>query len=240
MEPILSLKNVVINQGDNFRLSISNLELFPKRIYALTGANGSGKSTLLRALAFLQHPHQGSIHFNGGATTITEKRQQITLVEQTPYLLKGTVYDNLAYGLQLRKVEHKEQERRIQSALEQVDLTALSQRNVEALSGGEVHRVALARALALEPKIILLDEPTSNIDNKSLHVFETLLRKLPSNGVTVVFSTHDSSQPERLKSEIIRIDNGQLINADDGMQNTTHDNLKENMIWQRLMNVHES
>lgn len=240
MDPILSLKNVVINQGDTFCLSINNLDLFPQRIYALTGANGSGKSTLLRAMALLQRPQQGSIHFNSEAATITKKRQQITLVEQTPYLLKGTVYDNLAFGLQLRKIDTTEQQKRIQSVLELVDLASLSQRNVDTLSGGEIHRIALARALALEPKIILLDEPTSNIDNKSLHIFETLLKELPNRGVTVVFSTHDRSQPERLNSEIIRIDNGHLINATDVAQNHTQENQKENKIWQRLMNVHES
>lgn len=240
MEPILSLKNVVIQQGANFCLSINNLELFPQRSYALTGPNGSGKSTLLRVLALLQQPQQGTIRFNSKAKTITEKRQQITLVEQSPYLFTGTVYDNLAFGLKLRGIHIKEQQQRIQSALEMVGLEALAQRKYDNLSGGEIQRIALARALVLEPNIILLDEPTASIDSNNVQTFETLLSTLPSRGVTVVYSTHDHSQPQRLASEVIRIDHGQLINAENVLQKNTQDNLKENTIWQRLMNVHES
>lgn len=240
MEPILSLKNVVIHQGDNFCLSIDSLELFPQRSYALSGANGSGKSTLLRVLALLQQPQQGTIIFDSKAKTITEKRQQITLVEQSPYLFKGTVYDNLAFGLKLRGIHTKDQQQRIQSALEMVGLSALAQRMFDNLSGGEIQRIALARALALEPNIILLDEPTASVDGDSVQNFEALLSELPRRGVTVVYSTHDQSQPQRIGSEVIRIDHGQLVNASNTRQKNTNDNLKENTIWQRLMNVHES
>lgn len=227
MAPILSLKNVVIHQGDNFCLSIDSLELSPQRSYALTGANGAGKSTLLRILALLQQPQQGTIFFNSKAKTITEKRQHITLVEQSPYLFKGTVYDNLAFGLTLRGIHTKEQQQRIQSALDMMGLTALAQRNVDNLSGGEIHRVALARALALEPNIILLDEPTASIDSDSVQTFETLLGELPRRGVTVVYSTHDHSQSQRIGSEVICIDHGQLVNAANKLQKNTQDNLKE-------------
>lgn len=240
MKPILSLHNIVIQQGRDFCLSIDKLELFPQSSYALIGANGSGKSTLLRVLALLQQPQQGNVYFDSDATTITAQRQQITLVEQSPYLLKSTVYDNLDFGLKLRGLPAKERQQRIHSALETVGLTALIQRNCDNLSGGEIQRVALARALALQPKIILLDEPTANIDSTSVLAFETLLGSLPERGVTVVFSTHDRSQPERLGSEVIHMDHGHLINRADVVPKTTSRNLKENKIWQCLMNMHES
>jgi tungstate transport system ATP-binding protein len=217
MKPVLSLKDVLIRQGENFSLSIENLELLPRRIYALTGPNGSGKSTLLRTLALLNAPRQGTVRFSAaGAGNPTQQRQKVTLVEQSPYLLKGTVADNLAFGLKLRGIRGKQQQLRIASALAMVGLDGFAQRKADKLSGGEVQRVALARALVLEPEVLLLDEPTSNIDRKSLHAFEELLGRLPDYGVTVVFSTHDLSQPARLGGELIRIENGRLIDQPHG------------------------
>ncbi|MCF6180088.1 MAG: ATP-binding cassette domain-containing protein [Geopsychrobacter sp.] len=92
-----------------------------------------------------------------------------------------------------------------------VGLKGFEQRKINELSGGEIQRVALARALVLKPQILLLDEPTSNIDSKSLAAFEKLLASLPEYGVTVVLATHDLTQPERLGAEILRIENGRLL-----------------------------
>jgi tungstate transport system ATP-binding protein len=212
MEPVICLKDVLIRQGDKFCLSIEHLELLPRRIYALTGSNGAGKSTLLRALALLILPDQGTVNFaTAGAEDLTRLRQRVTLVEQAPYLLRGTVSDNLAFGLKLRGVHGKEQKERIGAVLEIVGLQGFEQRKADQLSGGEVQRVALARALVLQPQVLLLDEPTSNIDSKSLHAFEKLLSGLPDYGVTVVFSTHDLSQPARVGGWMLRIENGRLL-----------------------------
>jgi len=212
MEPVVSVKDLLINQGDNFSLSIQRLDLRARRIYALTGPNGAGKSTLLRAMALLLVPQQGTVTFaNAGSSNLTQQRQKVSLVEQSPYLLDGNVYDNLAFGLRLRGVRGNDQKKRIKLALEMVGLDGFERRKTSKLSGGEVQRVALARAIVLEPEVLLLDEPTSNIDSKSLQAFERLIRCLPSQGITVVFSTHDLSQPERLGDEIIRIENGRLL-----------------------------
>jgi tungstate transport system ATP-binding protein len=143
---------VIVSQGDNFSLTIEHLELLPQRIYALTGPNGAGKSTLLRAMALLHSPQQGTVSFPGAKTNSpTQQRQQVTLVEQSPYMLSGTVADNLAFGLKLRGIRGKEQQQRIQSALEMVGLAGFGQRKADMLSGGEMQRVALARALVLQP-----------------------------------------------------------------------------------------
>ena len=212
MEPVICLKNVLIRQGDSFSLSIERLELLPQRIYALTGPNGAGKSTLLRALALLIFPVQGRITYpTAGTECLTQQRQRVTLVEQSPYLLQGSVSDNLAFGLKLRGIRGKEQQQRIASVLEIVGLNGFEQRKANQLSGGEIQRVALARALALQPEVLLLDEPTSNIDSNSLRDFEGLLSGLPDYGVTVVFSTHDVSQPKRVGGEVLRIENGRLL-----------------------------
>jgi len=212
MQPVISVKDLLVKQGENFNLNIKSLELQSRRIYALTGPNGAGKSTLLRVMALLTLPQKGTVSFaNAAADSLAQQRKKITLVEQSPYLLEGSVYHNLAFGLRLRGIHGNEQKNRINLALGMVGLDGFEGRKTRELSGGEVQRVALTRALVLKPEILLLDEPTSNIDSKSLEAFETLISSLPGHGITVVFSTHDLSQPKRLGGEMLRIENGRLL-----------------------------
>lgn len=212
MDPVISIKDLLVRQGETFSLSIDSLELQPHRIYALTGPNGAGKSTLLRTMALLILPQKGTVTVAGsGAGSLAKQRQKVTLVEQSPYLLEGTVYDNLAFGLRLRGICGKEQRERIKTTLDMVGIGGFERRKTRKLSGGEMQRVALARALVLEPEVLLLDEPTANIDSTSLQAFEALLGTLPDYGITVVFSTHDSSQPKRLGDHILRLENGRLL-----------------------------
>lgn len=215
MKPAIALKNILVQQGDNFRLSVENLELFPHRIYALTGPNGAGKSTLLRVMALLITPRRGEICLAHGcrSDSLTRQRQHVSLVEQNPYLFDGSVFDNLAFGLKLRGIRGKTQKTRIAETLDRVGLGGFEQRKTRELSGGEIQRVALSRALVLQPRVLLLDEPTSNIDSKSLQSFEALIARLPEFGVTVVFSTHDLAQPERLGAMMLHIENGQLLSS---------------------------
>ena len=217
MEPVISLKDVLLCHDKGFRLSIDSLNLRQGQVYALTGPNGSGKSTLLRIMALLSLPQKGRVQFAGAdSVNLIEQRQKVTLVEQSPYLFQGTVSENLSYGLKLRRVEKNEQNRRIKLMLSIVGLAGFDQRKAKELSGGEIQRVALARALVFKPDLLLLDEPTANIDSNSLPAFETLLSKLPRYGVTVVFSTHDRSQSQRLGAELLQIENGRLINRPNG------------------------
>lgn len=236
MEPVLSLRTILLKQGENFTLSIPSLDLLPGRIYALTGPNGAGKSTLLKVMALLAAPKSGTICFAGSAPEdLMQQRQKVTLVEQSPYLLAWNVSDNLAFGLKVRGIRGKEQKRRIKSALQMVGLDGFESRSADQLSGGEVQRVALARALVLQPQILLLDEPTSNIDTKSLRDFEELLRKLPEYGVTVVVATHDLLLAERLNGETLMIENGRLLNKNH--QSINLDDAKEKRAWPKPLNV---
>ncbi len=238
MGPLICLKDVLIRQGDSFCLSIAHLELLPQRIYALTGPNGAGKSTLLRALALLIFPAQGTINYPTAATdNLTQQRQKVTLVEQSPYLLRGSVTDNLAFGLKVRGIRGKEQQQRIASALEIVGLHGFEQRSANQLSGGEIQRVALARALVLQPEVLLLDEPTSNIDSNSLRDFEALLSGLPGYGVTVVFSTHDLSQPKRVGGEVLRIENGRLLEQPNLVVANSDNRQSETRLWLNPLRV---
>ncbi len=238
MESLIHLRDLCIRQGENFSLSIEHLELLPRRIYALTGPNGAGKSTLLRSLALLSPPAQGCVSLCAAETeTLAQQRRRVTLVEQSPYLLAGSVSDNLAFGLKLRGIRGKEQQGRITSALAMVGLDGFEQRKANKLSGGEVQRVALARALVLRPQLLLLDEPTANIDRKSLQAFEELLGRLPDYGVTVVFSTHDLAQPERLGAEMIRIENGRLLDESPRVAKYNDNQQTEKKAWLKPLNA---
>lgn len=236
MEPAISIRDIVVRLGENFRLSITSLDLMPRRIYVLTGQNGAGKSTLLRTMALLTVPQRGRVSFSGsGCESLAQQRQKVTLVEQSPYLLSGTVSDNMVFGLKLRGVRGKELQKRIKCALEMVGLDGFENRKTNELSGGEVQRVALARALVLAPDVLLLDEPTSNIDSESLQGFEELLRRLPEHGVTVVLATHDLFLAERLGGEVLRIENGRLI--DSPHRSSEHNSAKEKKVWLKLLNA---
>lgn len=236
MEPVISIKDVLVKQGEIFSLSIENLELHFRRIYTLMGSNGAGKSTLLRTMALLTLPERGTVRLaDAGAGNLAQQRQKVTLVEQSPYLLKGSVSDNLAFGLKLRGIRRKEQKKRIISALALVGLEGFDQRKANELSGGEVQRVALARALVLEPKVLLLDEPTSSIDSKSLQAFEEMLSQLPENGVTIVLATHDRFMAERLGGEMLQIENGRILDRSHRL--SEHNSAKENQVWPKLLNA---
>lgn len=215
MDAVFSLRNIRFNRGKVFRLSVETLDFFPGRLYALIGPNGSGKSSLLQLLAGLERPSAGDLIFCGQPCSGTGRqlqawRQQATLVHQAPYLFKGSVYDNLALGLKVRGVSAQDRQQRIHTALAQVGLSGFEHRSVRELSGGEQQRAALARALVLDPKMLLLDEPTANIDEPGVDAFEELLKAMPATGVCVVFASHDPTQPERLGAEIVRLKDGHV------------------------------
>ena len=213
MASVYCLKNIEHSLGKNFCLKVQRLDIDSDKIHVVSGPNGAGKSTLLRILALLINPQRGTLFFSGqpidpSVSSQLSLRRKITLVEQSPYLLQESVSSNLAFGLKVRRVSRAEREQRIAEILPLVGLADFSQRPIKELSGGEVQRVALARALVLNPEVLLLDEPTANIDHDSLPGFEQLLRSLAKNGMTIIMSTHDPAQAERLNGNLIRIQNG--------------------------------
>lgn len=216
METVYRLENLRFFRGESFSLQIEKLALVKGGSYTLVGANGSGKSTLLKILAFLLHPQQGSLIFNGAVVGnrprhLAQLRQQVTLVEQSPYLFSGSVYENMAYGLRLRKLAKDQQQRQIAEALQRVGLPGSEEHNSRQLSDGQLQRVALARALVLKPQVLLLDEPTSNCDREHRQIFEQLLLSLKQQGTTVIFSSHDLQQSPDLGSEVLQLAKGRLL-----------------------------
>jgi tungstate transport system ATP-binding protein len=201
--------------GSNVALDIEELTIGEGRLYTLTGANGAGKSTLLNILAFLSPPTSGEIFYAGQRVdwhcgSVEEHRRKVTLLHQSPYLFGGTVYDNVAFGLKARGIQGEAQQRRVDKALDTAGLQGFHNRKARELSGGEAQRVAMARALALDPEVLLLDEPLANIDRETTGLLETVIASLPAQGTTVVLITHDPEQPDRLNGESILLEGGKV------------------------------
>ncbi len=215
MKPIFSLSGIEKRYGNRKALDIERLHFVAGRLYCLTGPNGAGKSTLLSLLALLESPCRGELIVDGlplpdRAASRRQLQRQITLVHQSPFLLRGSVARNIRYGLKLRGLSRREQNRRLLWALQTVGLAGFAPRRARSLSGGEQRRVALARALALKPKILLLDEPMAGLDSRSSANLERILDNLRRQGLTIILSTHDDRMAERLSGEEIRLHDGRL------------------------------
>lgn len=210
------LQSIRKRYGSNVALDIEELTIVEGRLYTLTGANGAGKSTLLSILAFLAPPTSGEIFYAGKRVdwdhgSVEEYRRKVTLLHQSPYLFGGSVHDNVAFGLKVRGIRGEEQRRRIDKALDVVGLRGFRDRKARELSGGEAQRVAMARALALNPEVLLLDEPLANIDRETTGLLETVIASLPAQGTTVVMTTHDPEHPGRLNGESIFLEGGRHV-----------------------------
>ena len=210
------LQSIRKRYGSNIALDVEELTIAEGRLYTLTGANGAGKSTLLSILAFLTPPTSGEIFYAGNRVdwnhgSVEEYRRKVTLLHQSPYLFVGSVHDNVAFGLKIRGIPGAEQRRIVDRALDGVGLQGFRDRKARELSGGEAQRVAMARALALNPEVLLLDEPLANIDRGTAGLLETVIASLPARGTTVVMTTHDPDHPGRLNGESIHLEGGRHV-----------------------------
>ncbi len=178
---------------------------------ALIGPNGAGKSTLLRILAGLESPDHGTIHYDGKQEA---SRQDITLVFQKPYLLSTTVENNIAYPMKLRGLPKAQIAERVDELLEELGLTAFKKQKSWKLSGGETQKVALARALSFHPRLLLLDEPTANIDPYTTAEIERMLLAISKKeSITTVIVTHNLAQAKRLCDEVLMLHKGKAVEA---------------------------
>ncbi|ABW68432.1 energy-coupling factor ABC transporter ATP-binding protein [Desulfosudis oleivorans] len=198
-------------------LEVPELEITRGTVTGLVGPNGSGKTTLLKLLAFVQKPVAGEIRFKGRpASTFSEHvRFAVTFLPQTPYLLKRSVYGNIAYGLRLRGVTTEDMDRRIERALALVGLPFdVCRRRPDSLSGGQAQRVALAARLALEPEVLLLDEPTASVDVESARLIqEAVLAARQVHGTTVVVASHDLQWMHAVSDRMLQMYNGRVWEA---------------------------
>jgi len=192
MGMVYELENIRCSYKDRLALDIPHLAIERGSSVGLVGRNGSGKSTLLRVLAFLQ-PFEGVLKFNGDINPNRNEKRKVTLLIQEPFLLRRSVFENVAYGLRLRNVSYSEIETRTQEALVSVGLEpkCFAHRKWFELSGGESQRVALASRLVLEPEVLLLDEPTANVDEDSSILINNALIKVRERGTTIIIASHD-------------------------------------------------
>jgi molybdopterin-binding protein len=214
MTVLAELKNLKKRFGDRTVLDDVTLQVQEGEILALLGPNGSGKTTLLKVLAFLLKPDAGKITFRG--ETVTEKnsermRLESTMVFQKTMLFNASVYDNVAYGLKVRKTPRNNIDEEVSQALRLVRLEGFEKRQAKKLSGGEQQRVALARALVLKTKLLLLDEPTANLDPKNASIIEEAIAAINRESeTTIVMATHNMFQAKNLPQRIALITNGRI------------------------------
>lgn len=196
-----------------------NFDVAAGEVFAVIGPTGVGKTTLLRIVDLLDRPTSGTVYFDGQDVDASERvrlrmRRRMAAVLQKPIVFKGTVFDNVAYGLKVRLESKSTTDGRVSEALETVGLSGYEERDARTLSGGEVQRVALARAMALRPAVLLLDEPTANLDPVSTAQIEQLMvRVIDSLKTTVVMATHDFSQGQRLADRIGVLMGGSMVQS---------------------------
>lgn len=212
---LAELTNVTKRFGSRTVLDRISLQIENGEILALLGPNGSGKSTLLKVLAFLLKPESGEIKFQGEVATKSNSermRLQSVLVFQKTLLFNTSVFNNVAYGLKMRKTPKSLVEEQVREALQLVKLEGFEKRHAKKLSGGEQQRVALARALVLKSKLLLLDEPTANLDPKNAAIIEEVIAAVNRElRTSIVMATHNMFQAESLPHRIAVIRDGRII-----------------------------
>jgi tungstate transport system ATP-binding protein len=220
-EPVYQLREVSkVYEGQRV-LNIDRLDVYRGEILALVGPSGAGKSTLLRLLNFLEAPTSGTIRFLDAAFDATHEiplslRRRVTTVFQRPILLNRSVYANVRYGLRLRGRDGAAGQ--VAGVLEQVGLEDLAGHRARTLSGGEAQRVSLARAMVLDPEVLLLDEPTANLDPYNVGLIEGIVHSLnAAQGTTIVVVTHNIFQARRLADRVGLLLEGQIVELADKM-----------------------
>jgi ABC-type spermidine/putrescine transport systems, ATPase components len=201
---------------DRTILNISSLTFEAKKIHAITGPNGSGKTTLCNILGLLLKPTFGKIWYqgemvyeNGG---LPERlRKKITMVHQNPFLFHTTVGKNLAYGLKVRNYPRFQRKQKVEAFLKLMGIEHLRHQQGTRLSGGETQRVAVARALALDPEVLILDEFTANVDRNYVKIMEDIIQNVfRQKNITIFLVTHDENQAFRIAHTVTHLIDGEV------------------------------
>jgi molybdate/tungstate transport system ATP-binding protein len=220
---LLSAEDVIVKREERAILDVVAFNVDEKEIVGVLGSTGAGKSTLLGVLNLAIRPEKGRLLWRGQPMTGWQpgsaERRRISMAFQNPLLFKGSVFANVAYGLRIRREKRDDTHQRVLDALELFSISGLAETNVLALSGGEAHRVSLARALVVEPELLLLDEPLASLDpetrNRLLTELKAAVRKL---GVSCVYVTHSREEAFMVADRIAVIDKGRIVqmgSADD-------------------------
>jgi tungstate transport system ATP-binding protein len=224
---ILEAKDMQVIRGGTLLLDISSFLIHEGEILSLIGPNGAGKTTLLQTLSCLLRPFQGQIFFKGKKVeanhSILEYRRKLAMVFQEPLLFDTTVFNNVASGLKIRGMVRGEIHQRVTEQLDRFGIAHLSNRSARTLSGGEAQRTSLARAFALRPEILLLDEPFASLDPPTRDsLIEDLEQILRQTRTTAVFATHDRMEALRLSDRIAVMNSGRILQIGSSVEVMNH------------------
>lgn len=211
MSHVLKLNQVGKNYGALKALDSVTLEAKSGKIIVLIGVNGAGKTTLMRIISGLEEHNDGSITFDGQVMNSKEMRKNSTMVFQRTAMFNRSVYDNVAYGLKVRGVDEQKITNQVPKVLQSVGLKNFEKRRAKKTSGGEQQRISLARAFLLNPKILLLDEPTTNLDPNNAMIIERAIIERKKQDEIIIMATHNLAQARRLADEIVHIYNGKIM-----------------------------
>ena len=203
MIPWVQLQGVDLRYGTVRALDDVDLRIAVGERVAIIGANGSGKSTLLRVLHGLLRPTEGRVQREGSM------RQ--AMVFQRPFALRMTALSNVALALWLRGTGWRDAKEQALLALRKVGLGSIALRNARTLSGGQLQRLALARAWSLQPHVLLLDEPTASLDPHAKREVEALMADFAESGTTLVFASHNLGQVKRLATRVVYMEQGRVL-----------------------------
>ncbi|MDD4862012.1 MAG: ABC transporter ATP-binding protein [Smithellaceae bacterium] len=218
MNNILTVQNLIVRRGGVKVLDIGALNVQESRILALIGPNGAGKSTLLLTMAGLLKPDQGEMCYKNrpvkSSADRSRMRKSVCVVFQEPLLLNTTVYKNVALGLKFRSLTNGEIRKNVEDALDYFGISSLAGRSAKTLSGGESKRVSLARAFALKPELILMDEAFNSLDPPTREtLIDDLRHILEETKITAVLALHDREETLRLAQDVTVMSEGRLIQS---------------------------
>lgn len=207
----IKIENLKKQYGEKVVLDIKDLEIESGKITGITGPNGCGKTTILNIIGGIDREYEGRITYDSKILE-NEIRDNMTYVFQKPYLFRRSVHDNIIYPLKIRKYDKIKIKKLLKETIKNLDIEELMDLKAHKLSGGESQKVALARALIYNPKILLLDEPTSNIDPEYINTMEREILKFHEETKgTIVIVTHNIEQSKRLCHNIINFDSGKVV-----------------------------
>jgi len=231
MEAVFRLHNVSKSYGQREVLNVNDLTIPGHEIYAFLGPNGSGKTTLLRIIALLARNTAGKVEVLGEEVVwskdqLLRLRRQMAMVTQTSFMFEGSVFSNVAYGLKVRGQRGQEVRQTVAKVLELVGMTAFINNDTRGLSGGERQKIAIARAVAVKPQVLFLDEPTANIDPRSSLDIEKYIKLIKQElNTTIIMVTHNLFQARRLADRIYFMWDGHII--EDGSTQEMFENPKD-------------
>lgn len=214
---VIELKNISKSFGDNVILENFDFKVKKDEFLTILGPSGCGKTTILRLIGGFEEPDEGQILFNGEDITNKEayERQINTVFQKYALFPHMNVFDNIAFGLKIKKMDKKVIKEKVSEVLKLVNLVGFENREIESLSGGQQQRIAIARALVNEPDVLLLDEPLGALDLKLRQAMQIELKRIQKSvGITFIYVTHDQEEALSMSDTVVVLNNGEIQQMD--------------------------